>query len=382
MKKYLFAALALTALVACSKDDDPTAVLTSSEKSVTISIANMASNTRADTPSGTAPATTLSCTEIDDNFYIFFLDEGNVIRDIYNNTIVGKHLTDYFSAGTYTFNMLPEFITKVVVAGNLTFDPNLHAIGKTLDAAAMWDYTETAVNIAAEYETIRTKVVYAAASLERKVDGGGDPVSTTIGTKSYPVYTASLTIAPKMARIEITQISCGTFGVSANTGYDAIGIQSMTLAGGTKTAEMDVTGNYTINFTNFTNDSELNTDPNVIKPDTDGNPETTLNILKPAGTNVWSWNIAPQEKSNLTTSLYVSGDGYTTLIPERTVTINSYSKTDDSAINTFDAGKIYRFAINFNHNNIDATDNYIVAEVTVDIVDWVVVPTNVDFATE
>jgi hypothetical protein len=103
------------------------------------------------------------------------------------------------------------------------------------------------------------------------------------------------------------------------------------------------------------------------------------NTIAPATTgNVWSWNIAPQATSNIVTNLYVVGNGYTTAVPLRTVTITSYAN-GATPITNFEAGKIYKFAIDFDAANIDDVENYVCAEVKVTIQPWEVVPVTVGF---
>lgn len=364
MKKYLFAALALTALVACSKDDDPT--LTSSKKSVVISIANMASNTRAagaTTPKG--PNADEVCTSIDGNFYIFFLNNSDKII----NKFVGTQLGSYGDGNSWTFNGLDSSVTKVVAAGNLT--GSVPEVNTTLDVTS-WNLVEADV-IALSYEALKDKVVYDIKDLE----------DTHTELSNMPVWEASLNIAPQMARIEVTQISCTDFG-TAPSEYSKIGIKGMSLAGGAEA----ISNPYTITFAEFNGDSDLEDvgkTQYVIIPDNDTDPTSGPHILKPDGDGtVWSWNIVPQSTTDntLTTSLYVKAADYTALNPHRTVTINSYKTgTPAAEIGKFNAGNIYRFAINFSHENIDNTENYIIANVSVTIANWVVNNVNVDFAT-
>lgn len=388
MKKYLFAALALTALVACNKDPVDE-VLTSSKKSVVISIANMASGTRAEgTATSMGPQTEEACTTIDGNFYIFFLDSSkNIIK-----RFVGTDLATYGANNNWTFNGLSEEVTMVVAAGNLT--SNVPKEEETLDVTS-WNLTENStvivneqqeVNIvAAPYENLKGQVVYDVSNLTETDETLGD----------MKVYTAELEIAPQMARIEITQISCTDFGTEVEVtylednekslGFSIIGIESMVLAGGEAITTMSAGTDYTITLSgDIANDTALNSATYTIIPDDDETQTESENVLKPEEDGkVWSWNIAPQEVSNLVTHLYVKGNDYTAIVPKRTVTISSYTKTSDSSnINSFEKGNIYRFAIDFSHKNLDNTDSqYIVANVTVSIANWVVNKVTPGFAT-
>ena len=136
MKKYLFAALALTALVACSKDPVDE-VLTSSQKSVTISIANMASGTRATAGDTTGVisgnAESIASTTLDENFYIMFLDNGNTIRSVYTGNVITSDADQYGgTSGIYTFHALQD-VTKVVAVGNLKGGLTPPTVGASFD---------------------------------------------------------------------------------------------------------------------------------------------------------------------------------------------------------------------------------------------------------
>ena len=351
MKKYLFAALALTALVACSKDpvDD---VLTSSQKSVTISIANLASDTRAVGGATTGVTNeTKASTELSRIHILFANQQGEILR------------VEAITTGTQQYHLLPAQVTQIAAVGNVTSAPS---IGENLS----------------EYETLwKTEDVDAAYS-DLVVYSGGKtltPAGTcTVEGNEYNHYTANVTVAPYMARIEVTQISCTNFGAQYN-GFDAIGVTGMKLAGGAVTNVGDTANKpYTFTLGTFANDDAVSTGTTtnyVMKQTTD--------ILKPTGDGiVWSWNIVPQSTTDntLTTSLYVSGWDYTTSVPVREVIINSY-KNGLEDITAFAGGNIYRFGINFSYENIEAVDDYLCADVTVTIQPWTIVETTVGFNT-
>ena len=358
MKKYFIAALALASVVACSKDDVSDPVLDSSKKSVSITIANMETTTRAEeyegkqTPAG---VTGTACTSIDDNFYFMFADAtGNIIT-----VMSGADATTYNkgSDGTYTFHELSEVVNQIAVVGNMLTSPNE---GENISKYKSLAETETQETVQAEYEEL---VVYAASNL---TPNGVCVVNEGSKIHEYPLYTASLTVAPSMSRIEIGQISCTDFA-TANPKYSHIGIESIKLNGVTN-------GNsYIHNFTDFsdTNLPSATGAKNVLT--------STSPVLEPTS-GVWSWNIAPQATSNMVTNLYVVGDGFTTQVPVRTVTIVEYMDGTNK-INQFEAGVIYNLDIDFGHNNIDGASDYLCANVTVTIKPWIVKDVNVNFAT-
>lgn len=354
MKKYLFAALALTALVACSKDpvDD---VLTSSQKSVTISIANLASDTRVATGGTTLGVTegTKASTELSKIHILFANQQGEILR------------VEAITTGTQQYHLLPAQVTKIAAVGNVTTPP---APGENLS----------------KYETLWKTEDVDAAYTDLVVYSGGQPLTPdgtcTVEGHEYNHYRANVTVAPYMARIEVTQISCTNFGTQYN-GFDAIGVTGMKLAGGAVTNAGD-TSNFPYTHTtlgSFADDAAVSagTKNNYVM-------KQPADILKPTGDGiVWSWNIVPQSTTDntLTTSLYVSGWDYTTSVPVREVIIDSY-KNGSEDITAFAGGNIYRFGINFSYENIEAVNDYLCADVTVTIQPWTIVETTVGFKTE
>ena len=364
MKKYFIAALALVAAVACSKDDVSDPVLETSLKSVTLNIGNMATGSRVGGVTNKA-ASELACTSIDDKFYIIFADNGGNIVDVYGGTLTDKTLTNFGSAGVYTFHAIPERVNQVAAVGNLDVVP---AVNENLSKyVGLWKNEANAIN--KEFNGI---VAYGVSNLTHTP---GDTCNANGHT--YNLYKATVDVAPYMARIEIPQISCTNFGAE-NTGYDAIGITSLSLTGGVVTEGSTLSTNapYTIELGTFATDADV-TAPSAQYVLTSANSAITAGTGK-----VWSWNIAPQSTTGntLVTNLFVSGWNYTTNVPVRTVTINKYATgSPTNYITEFASGNIYRFNIDFAHNNIDVVDNYICAEVTVTIADWVVNDVTVSF---
>ena len=373
MKKYLFAALALTALVACSKDPVDE-VLTSSQKSVTISIANMASDTRVagDETTGVTNETKAS-TELDENFYIMFLDNGNTIRSVHTGNVITGNATQYGGTnGVYTFHALQD-VTKVVAVGNLKGGLTVPTVGASFTTLLSgWeDATKNMIN--AEYKNL---VVFSdiVTLTPSKTGDVQDMVTDPSSLKEYPKYTARIEVKPIMSRIEVTQIHCDYFGVE-NIGYEKIRIIDMQLSGqdsnadGTPDAEA-IGAPYTHAFGTFNEATAfdsytLSSGSPTLKPTTDG--------------HVWSWNIVPQDISNLVTNVYVKGNNYTTIAPNRTLTIVGYN--NGGAITKFEAGKIYKIAIDFEYTNLDPANNIISAYVEVEIANWEVVATTPTFKT-
>ena len=363
MKKYLFAALALTALVACSKDPVDE-VLTSSEKSVFISIANMASDTRATGGITGGNATDVACATNTDLVFLFADKADNIlVKKAWNDGVDGSDpLT------IRAFHRLPEQVTQVAVIAHYAAYAN-----------ADFDNLSDAVNA---WETQTDAIVKGA--LSSVVVYGVDDELTRNGTcdvdgATYAKMEASVTVAPYMSRIEIGQIACTDLG----TKYSKIGLENISFA----------TGAYTYTFADaFANDDALNSaDDNVVLTSN----SDVYQPNKTVPTDVLSWNITPQAVSDMILNMHVVGNGYTVQIPKKTVTINSYksdkagqndndnvtpSDASDDTMTKFNSGQIYNINFNFRENNIDNND-ILCVDVTVTIADWVVNTITPGFAT-
>ncbi|MBR5483694.1 MAG: hypothetical protein IKV18_03245 [Alistipes sp.] len=388
MKKLFIAAMALATIVSCSKDDAP-AQVDLSNKSVQITIKNMASDTRV-AGGQTANGEEDACAEASELIFLFCNSAGNLVQsrtlsDAQQTTPDGTLDTQNPGEKAYLFHKLPENVTQVGVIANVESAP-----ASLAEAVALWQNESNLV--AEKYTDVVAYSIPQAGNGIALVQSGTCTVGEGENQHTYPLFTANVTVTPYMARIEIGHIGCKDLAATDNAGYSKIGIQSLSLAGGALAIDNDVNGTatavtatnapYTIQMGTFANDAavtgayaltaahKVEDDANVVVPTT-------------ADADCWSWNILPQNVSNLTTNIYVVGNGYKvpTGSEGKTVTINSY-KVEGTTINTFDAANIYKFNICFSESNIDETNNYICADVDVTIAQWVVNDVKVDFATK
>ena len=374
MKKYFFAALALVALVACSKNNDGASEFDASKKSVAITVGNMASGVRAATAGGQTTGVTdetVACATVND-LIVLFADAGG-------NVILSKTMADAEASSTvdtsvptgancYVFHSLPENIAKVGVIANVASAP------ATLAAAKALCETETAQMIAAPYRTEGSKYGVVAYGEDLTLENVGECSVAGDHTK-YPLLAADVEVKPHMARIEITHLACTDLATGDNKGYSHIGFTKLSLAGAGST-----NAPYVHILGTFSSVDALATPGASYVVSAAHTHGSDTNYVAPADGKVWSWNIAPQATSDLTLDLYVKGDGYTVMVPQKSVTVNSYKKGSE-AISQFQSGNIYRFAIDFREINIDSDSQYVCADVDVKIADWVINDVIVDFAT-
>lgn len=394
MKKLFIAAMALATIVSCSKDEGDQ-ILESSKKSVTIKIENIASATRAaggETLAADAnDATNKLAAATDKDLVFLFADNGGKVVESRTLNDKGDNATLLTKNGTgdYTFHKLPENVTMIGVIANATSVPATLA-----DAVKAW--TDESNQLALEYNKVvaygspvvdgQPTALNAKGGVTLTRVAGQEATAPTEHEDAYPLYTASVRVAPYMARIEVTRVACTDLGQTDNDGFEKITINKLSLAG----------GNYKTNATaDAITGTKVTADANGIKytcavGDDDNNVLDAHYVVASdsgdkavaATSKVWSWNILPQAISNLTVDMLVEGNGY--LIPaenaNKTVTVVSYANAAGN-ITEFKSENIYRFAIDFSESNVDAGDAYICVNVTVQIANWVINETTVGFQT-
>lgn len=322
MKKLMLslAALAMIA-VGCEKNEN---ILSTSEKSVGLTILNGGSGTKAVTaPSGDQ---NFECAAAADLTVLFADQAGKVVEKralTAGTATAGTAGEDGLTPTTYTFHKLPETVQQVaVIALRGNSEPATLADAKTL-----WE-TET------KDAEVADIVVYGAS--DQMTQNG----TCLVDGVNYPFFEGKVRVAPAHTRLEVTSIQCTDLGEN-EYGYSKITLNKMTFGGADE--------------------------------QTLGNVLASKDDVATAGENkVWSWNwLAPKAVANLVVDLTVEGKNYTVAIPKKTLTINGYNK-DGQAINEFAVENIYKLAIPFKESNINATDAYICVDVEVTIAKWIV----------
>lgn len=353
MKKLFIAAMALATIVSCSKDDANYGDLQKSQKSVTISIANLQQATRAEVEGGeNAPGQAVAVANDTDLKFLFADATGKIlaVKTSADGTPVNAKETEG-ETWDYTFHKLPETVVMMGVAAN-----SENAVeGKTLnDVYTEW-MTET---VNREYNKITVYSTNASENGGFNEQMGIDlqPAGEcSLDGHKWPLYSASVRVAPAHARIEVNTIGCSDLGGN-EYGYSKITLNKLTLNGA------HTNGN-----------SYIQTLTNEL---------TIANKSANAGENkVWSWNILPQKTSDMILDITVEGRNYNVAVPKKTVTVNKYKDANGDEITNFDAEHIYKINLTFLEENIDVVASYVCVNVDVEVAEWKIVETDVDFKT-
>lgn len=379
MKKLFIAALALASVVACSKDDVQGPALDSANKSISITIMN-GSATRANDAgvteaSNASTHTSAEATELQ----VLFLNGDNILQTLpLVNTDTGNATNESHGVkGEYVPGTTGE--QNTYIWHNVPWEVNNIAVVR-VDAELDKDIAYTK---ASEYETLAAS---EDANLTRELNeivlygidtNGLEDMKTTheVDGVSYHYWKAEVTVTPKLARFEINNIQCedlGALNADENLttyGFDELVINSVTW-----------NSKYTIAT------DELGTLYGSYAPASATNrPTPANNFIKPAdvaetpNTEVWSWNVDPQNFSNLVVDMKASAYDYTVAEGGKSVplTVTGLASTQAKAdanendVTKFDAANIYKLDLKFKEGNI-ASEDKLCVQVEVKITPWTV----------
>lgn len=407
MKKLFIAAMALATIVSCSKDDAGDAVLESSKKAISITIANAVPATRA-VPSKDAVAVggagTIQAQEgnqaaasTDELVVLFANKGGNVVEaialkngDVATDGNVANDANakpDVKGKYTYTFHNVHESVTQVAVvryaAYQITEESNPF-VGKNLsffaEAAAVED-----INV-----DLDALELYGSSDITTDGATCNKTDEHTGATTQYKLYTAEVTVAPKLARVEIVGISCidlgkatlsAAQGNNVTGGFDEINLKEFSFgANGIYTYSFGTKaeGSETVDY----GTAELLGVYNKTSENGTVNTRTATNWIAGSGQAI-AWNIAPvaatfpTESSPMKLTMDVKAYDYTVSTPSRELHI-----TNLTGATKFTAGNIYRFEIPFSESNLEDVNEDICVEVTVTVTNWVVVEVRPEFGNE
>ena len=401
MKKLFVCAMALAAFVSCSKDDvaqEP--VLDSANKSIAITIANGTSATRGDAGHTTA-ATANSQIAVADasELVIFFADNNGLILE--HKALVAKGadhdktdnpLYAYGSTtatgtsgaainGDYIFHNIPAAVTQVAIAryeGFGTDKPDVVVKNGETNLSAVLALATSNIN---EKRAIDDICLYGVGTVG--TTASSDCVE--VNGVQYRIYPVSVTVTPKLARLEINNIECLNLGEAnddltdvkpnINTfGIDELQLLSLGWGGTTTTGDGDAATTsyiYNIPAADFpkTLVGTYNGTTADAKDDVKGDNAYKLT------NGVWSWNVpvdaaVPSDNNPMVLGLKAKAYDYELAEDDLQLVVNGL-QDGNSTLNAFSAANIYQLNLQFSEGDIAGQEGVCV-NVTVTINPWTV----------
>lgn len=392
MKKLFIAAMALATIVSCSKDEAGDAVLTSSKKSVEITISNYKSATRAisnptdgEVTANSKVGTIESPVATDNTIEAANVNQLMVLFANNANTILHAFplSAEYGANGKYTYHSVSESVTQFAVVRNVTVTKNGESVSysynldKTTFEGQKLDTYKT--NALVEYTDNRgiefMDLFVASGQLT-------NPKTCTVDAEdhtgyeagyTYKLYSASVEVAPMLARVELEGVACDG-GDDATKALGATTLASFNgdpVSGGFDELKLG-----TIKFGTAAAVKSYDFDDFVLKGIYEkGVGQRNATAYTPGENKVIAWNIATStafplvETNPMTIDMVASAYDYTVVNTAKQLTIGF----DNATTKAFEPGKIYRFSINFGEDNLDKSNEAICVEVNVTIANWEVV---------
>ena len=423
MKKIFIVAMALAAFVSCSKDDGVDKVLTSKEKSVSVTIQNsVISGTRATvtgdtldptakggeaglttqvgtagTGTGANNSTETLVADLTKLTILFANQAGQVLHAMplvneaddnihadEDGTNKGEYVpgtnpgtTVPAEGGVYEFHRVPEAVTRVAVIRDVNLENAETLVGKTLADIQKDAVDESDLNV-----DVQSIFLYAEGDLTVGNKCYEDTVNGV--TTTYNYYTTTLNILPQYTRFELVSVSCDDLG-KLNTDVDdednpniaTVGLDELQLVKFTIPLNgKDYTKTWTV-----TENNNWTLYGDACTAETCKAKKTEIT----AGTNLaWSWNMAPGTLNLAADSapmvLKLNADSHHMFVnnPVKTVKVVSLNGEDEFEL---EKGMVYRMALSFKEANIDKTDDQLCVQATVVISNWKVVLVTPEFAT-
>ena len=373
MKKLFLTVLALGALASC-QNEEGAVVEQSTQKTITITIANGVAETKAVdevTPDAVGGNATIAdqfnhqtpCATTDQLVILFANRAGYVVEArtfAQANDCVGLTAGDT----QYYFHNVHESVEQVAVVRH---KENGTDVSKYTNEVHLSTFANAAAveNLNAPINDID---LYASSDLTPT------DRTHTYNNVEYKIFTATVDVAPALARVEIIGVDCTNLGerTYANVGEGTLtgGYDKLTL----KTIEFGANKEYDYTFADNT---VLH---GVYEPDNYYPARMDRVTYSPGDGKAIAWNIAPQTALTSTNpmvfSMVAEAYDYTVWSDEKTLTITAFNGIDE-----FERGKIYRLDLKFKEENIDVENDGICVDVTVNIANWVVVNVEPTFGT-
>ena len=400
MKKLFVCAMALAAFVSCSKDDvAQESVLDSANKSIAITIANGTSATRGDAGHTTAANGTSQIAVADaSELVIFFADDNGLILE--HKALVGtganhdktdNPLYAYGSTtatgtsgaainGDYIFHNIPAAVTQVAIAryeGFGTDEPDVDVKNGETNLSAVLALATSNIN---EKRAIDEICLYGVGTVG--TTASSDYVE--VNGVQYRIYPVSVTVTPKLARLEINNIECLNLGEAnddinedgtpniSTFGIDELQLLSLGWGGTTTTGEGDAaTTSYIYNIPAADFPKTLVGTYNGTTAD--ANDDTEGDNAYKLTSGVWSWNVpvdaaVPSDNNPMVLGLKAKAYDYKLAEDDLKLVVNGL-KDGNSTLNAFSAANIYQLNLEFDEGDIAGQEGVCV-NVTVTISPW------------
>ena len=332
MKKLFVAVLAIAGLLACNNESEDR-VISTSQKSVTISIENLIADTRHVTAPSNESGDLVCATNQTLNVVFVDANKNRVVTKSFKDATPVQNEAGKFN---YTFHALPESVKGFFVIGSRAAALDATSVD---DAEKQWKANQEA----AEWNNI---VVYGLCK-DWAPNG-----TCTYDNHEYACYKGSVKVAPYKARLEISAISCSDLGAKnrdtdpVSLGYETVNVTE-------------------IGFTGLTAQT-LNETMTAADP--------AVKVINSPQGKVWSWNIDPASANDHLVYLKATVDAkpfYEVSNANRSIQANKYTK-GDAVVPEFEAGNIYKMTIPFSESDLDDNSSKICVDVTVEIATWVV----------
>ena len=425
MKKLFIAAMALATIVSCSKDDADT-VLTSKQKSVTVTIQNSKIGATRATVTGDqlnpiavsgAAGTTVQVDQLEtlvanlSDLKILFANSAgvvvkkmNLVNTPDNNVHTGNNATNPLDQNyipgaienqTYTFHRVPETVVTIAVIRD-TKDLVYSKI--TEGTTKLTDVQKSALDATQNLPVgVQDIFLYAEKDLKKNENGEcyTDTDSSTGVETTYYYYDATLDIKPQFARFELVSVGCEDLGAENADGDNDYGFDELVIDDFT----MPV-GN--VNYTyDWVDNNHLYGSYCATENATGDHPKTPIYSINPGTVKVtvddkevekplaWSWNIpaateldfSVETGNPMVLNLTASAHDYIVNNSAKKLRVVALTDSQGAPVTSFDKGFVYRLALNFKEENIDKTDDQLCVRATITIDKWSVVVVDADFAT-